>query len=305
MPDNVEVIRHRGSKYELDPLKPYHLLHESEPDRDGQVKKVNTVFLTNRECPFKCVFCDLWKHTLDHPTPPGAIPAQIRYALDRLPEADVIKLYNNGNFFDPKAIPKSDYPEIADLLKGYDRIILENHPKIRGSHILEFREMTRAKLEIALGVETIHPEILPRLNKQLTREDITDAAAFFTGAGIDLRAFVLLNPPFLTDEQENRHWCLETVKFSFDIGCTAVSVIPVRTGNGMMEVLEQSGDYVKPSLEALEGVFEDGLNLNRGRVFVDIWDIERFSDHPSTLEKRKARLEEMNLTQRVLPRVVS
>ena len=41
------------------------------------------VFVANRECPFRCVMCDLWMHTLDGDTPRGAVPAQIRGALSR------------------------------------------------------------------------------------------------------------------------------------------------------------------------------------------------------------------------------
>ena len=36
----------------------------------------------------------------------GDIPAQIAYALDQLPPARQIKLYNSGNFFDHQAIPR-------------------------------------------------------------------------------------------------------------------------------------------------------------------------------------------------------
>ena len=79
----------------------------------GEIASVNTLFLTNRECPWHCVMCDLWKNTLTETVPVGAIPAQIEYALARLPTARVIKLYNSGSFFDPRAVPVADYPAIA------------------------------------------------------------------------------------------------------------------------------------------------------------------------------------------------
>jgi len=66
---------------------------------------VATIFLTNRECPWRCVMCDLWKNTLIDSVPLGAIPSQIDYALARLPAARQIKLYNSGSFFDTQAIP--------------------------------------------------------------------------------------------------------------------------------------------------------------------------------------------------------
>src|SRR5690625_3594082 len=102
--DSVRALR--GEKNRMDAHTPYHFLHESERQANGEVKRVNTIFLTNSECPFSCVMCDLWRNTLDRPTPKGAIPRQIEKALASLPEADIVKLYNSGNFFDRRAIPK-------------------------------------------------------------------------------------------------------------------------------------------------------------------------------------------------------
>jgi len=301
MYDNAAVVSHRSAKEKVNAWKPYHFIHETEPDRNGELQRINTIFLTNRECPFKCVFCDLWKHTLDDPTPKGAIPAQIRYALDRLPKADVIKLYNSGNFFDVSAIPLEDYPEIATLISDYKRVIVENHPRIGRKHILPFQKMLTARLEIALGIETIHPEVLPKLNKKVTVQDIEDTVHFCISNGIDLRGFILLNPPFITNKDEYRYWCLETVKFAFNIGFSTVSIIPVRTGNGLMERLLDNGAYIPPDLTILESVFCDVLKMKKGIVFIDLWDIEQFWQGDKNLyHDFKNRLEMMNQTQRAL-----
>ncbi len=299
MPNNREIVAARPEKVSgLDPFRPYHFLQEQEPGPDGKLRRVNTIFLTNRECPFKCVFCDLWKHTLDSPTPVGAIPAQIRYALERLPQADVLKLYNNGNFFDLKAIPRKDYPEIAQLCEGYERVITENHPKIGGPQVEEFRDMISGELEIAIGIESIHPEVLPRLNKQITMQDLAQTAARFREAGIALRGFILLNPPYLTNPDEIRRSCLDTIHFAFDSGFETVSIIPVRTGNGYMERLQDAGDYVPPDLRMLEDVMTEALSWKRGRVFADLWDVELFwKEKAEGFKDWQARMEELNLTQ--------
>lgn len=287
----------------MDPYRPEFFLHELEKQDGGTLKKVNTIFLTNRECPFTCVMCDLWKHTLDEPTPEGAIPRQIEYALGRLPEAGVVKLYNSGNFFDGKAIPRSDYKAIAGLLDGFDHIIVENHPKLTGSPVWEFKELLNGSFEIAMGLETIHPEVLPRLNKQITADLFRVSTQQLLSENISVRAFILLNPPFLTDPFENMEWCLKSVKFAFDSGASACSIIPVRAGNGIMEKLRKTGEYVPPELGALEEVFDRALSLEMGRVFCDLWDLEKFSDCPACFNRRKNRLRTMNLEQQWRPRV--
>ena len=87
---------------------------EEERDSLGALVPTAVIFLTNRECPFRCVMCDLWVNTLDEAVPSGAIAGQIRAALATLPGARQIKLYNAGSFFDPGAIPPDDDDDIAD-----------------------------------------------------------------------------------------------------------------------------------------------------------------------------------------------
>ena len=109
----------------------------------GEVVPVSTLFLTNRECPWRCVMCDLWKNTLIDTVPPGAIPEQIEFALRELPPARQIKLYNSGSFFDAQAIPSEDYAAIAGLVKPFERVIVECHPALIGDRCVDFRDLFR------------------------------------------------------------------------------------------------------------------------------------------------------------------
>ncbi|MDX1585691.1 MAG: hypothetical protein R3222_03065 [Balneolaceae bacterium] len=301
MPDDREILELRPAKKDLDPYKPYHYLHETEVDAEGNIKEVNTLFLTNKECPFKCTMCDLWKHTLDEATPQGAIPRQISYALDRLPDASVIKLYNNGNFFDTGAIPESDYPAIAKQLQNYERVIVENHPKLCNKRCLEFDHLLKGNLEIALGLETIHPEVLPRLNKQITAETFQEAVSYLNANGISIRAFILLNPPYLTGIEENIEWTVRSVDFAFEAGVETCSIIPTRAGNGIMDTLKTNGSFIPPTVHALETAFERSLGLEKGRVFADLWDLEHFSTCDHCINERRMRLKTMNENQKILP----
>jgi hypothetical protein len=67
--------------------RPYAWLIEQEPAGDGRLVDVATLFLTNRECPFRCLMCDLWKNTLETSVAPGQIPEQIRWGLEQLSRA--------------------------------------------------------------------------------------------------------------------------------------------------------------------------------------------------------------------------
>src|SRR5262249_6318042 len=88
--------------------------------------------------------------------------------------------------------------------------------------------------------------------------------------------------------------------FAFDCGASVCSLIPTRAGNGAMESLTATGEFVPPSLDSLESVLEYGLELRAGRVFADLWDIERLIRCAACSPARIARLRTMNATQ-VIP----
>jgi uncharacterized Fe-S cluster-containing MiaB family protein len=290
----------RDPKAALDPTRAYAALSEEERDASGALAPTSVIFITNKECPFRCVMCDLWVHTLDSRIAPGLIPEQIVAALASLPPARQIKLYNAGSFFDPEAIPPDDDAAIARAVAGFDRVIVESHPAflrgIHGERCLRFRDRQHGALEVAVGLETAHPGVLARLNKGMTLESFRRAADFLAAHDIALRVFILLRPPFMT-EDEGVDWACRSIDVAADCGATACSVIPTRGGD-------------LPRIRSLERVIEYGLaaaarndppsdlaGIARPRVFADLWEIERFFDCTCS-PARAARLFEMNRTQR-------
>ncbi|HKX26282.1 MAG TPA: radical SAM protein [Blastocatellia bacterium] len=286
-------------------LRPAGFLAEEEPAESGGVISVATIFLTNRECPWRCLMCDLWRHTLTRTVPSGAIPAQIDYALERMSPARQIKLYNSGSFFDHRAIPPDDYPAIAARLQQFERVIVESHPALVNDDCARFRDLLAGRLEVAMGLETVHPEVLPRLNKRLTLDQFSRAAARLCAEGVALRTFILVKPPFL-DESAALEWAARSLDFAFDCGAGVAALIPTRFGNGALEALAERGEFAPPRLETLEAAMAYGLELGRGRVLADLWDLERPAG-PVCLAcrpARVARLGAMNLQQTVLPSIL-
>jgi hypothetical protein len=343
---------------------------------------VATIFLTSRECPWRCLMCDLWKNTLTETVPIGAIPAQIDYALaqcdagvppavkfladqerigrcdtveqcskspgrrDACPALRQIKLYNSGSFFDPRAIPPEDHVAIARRVRAFERVIVECHPALVGESARAFRDLLNGsaanevrqpvcqptpgpsqegnstgtlaishassaessqavshatKLEVAMGLETAHPQVLEKLNKRMTLEQFRRAAEFLRGNDIALRVFVLVKPPFL-DEAEALHWAKRSLDFALDCGATVVSLIPTRLGNGALDALAERGEISPPKLATLEAAQDYGIGLKRARVFADLWDLINFSSCAECFERRRARLHEINLRQITQPR---
>jgi uncharacterized Fe-S cluster-containing MiaB family protein len=339
------IVSKRPVRNVVDPWHPYAFLVEQEPAGSGEVVSVATIFLTNRECPWRCLMCDLWQNTLSETIPAGAIPAQIEYALGQLanpkitsartpvieelctndravfeagtgllPMARHIKLYNSGSFFDPRAIPPADHEAIAQRVGIFERVIVECHPALVNDSCLHFRDLLRKharnrspnskppRLEVALGLETVHPDILPRLNKRMTLDQFSKAAEFLSDNEIDLRVFILVKPPFL-NEPEGLYWAERSLDFAFQAEAAVASLIPTRPGNGALDTLAEQGEFSPPKLSTLEMAFSYGLGLKRGRVLADLWDLQRFADCPACFQRRADRLREMNLRQIDLPPV--
>jgi archaeosine synthase beta-subunit len=301
------VRSRRIPRFDPDPWEPLRHLWEEEREPGGGTIPALTVFLAGAECPFTCVFCDLWRETLAGPTPPGALPTQLRKALAAagpLPSPAALKLYNASNFFEPRAVPVADEPALLDLAAPFARVTVECHPRIireRGDRCLRFAERLEGRLEVAMGLETIHPEALPRLNKGMTLADFDRAADTLQKAGIGLRAFVLVSPPFVP-EKEEIEWVVRSAAYAFERGAERVSLIPVRDDNGAMGTLWEAGDFNLSSLEQLEKALERCLPLG-GIVTADLWDARRFAHCAHCADARIARLEQMNRSGRMEPRV--
>jgi len=275
------VIDLRGPRPAHDPWRYQSVLIEDEPTERGDSVRVGTIFLTGRECPWRCAMCDLWRGTTRTYTPDGAIPAQIRAARQQWRDGgDVIsrlKLYNASNFFDPRAVPLRDYGDIANAADDVEQVIVESHPSLIGERVERFRQyLGERQLEVAMGLETVHPSALDALNKRMTTDDFAKAADTLRRLGVSLRAFVLVAPPFVPQEEQD-HWLLATVAFAERCGASVISLIPTRGGNGTMEALAAQKLFVEPTRAVVERSYALVLNraqspeLRAPRILLDPW----------------------------------
>jgi radical SAM enzyme (TIGR01210 family) len=270
---------------------------EDERRPNGDLERALTIFLAGAECPFTCSFCDLWRWTIDGPTPPGALVRQIEQVLSALdgPMPDRLKLYNASNFFDRRAVPLEDLPLIASLAQPFTAVTVESHASTIGPSAVEFAAMIAGKLEVAVGLETIHPVAMSRLNKRLDRSRFDRAARFLRDHDIELRVFVLLGTPYVP-ANESVDWTVRTVECAVNAGASVVSIIPVRGGNGEMERLQAEGNFTLPTLSELERA------LDRCSIFApvvitgDLWDVERLPGCEQCRAARIDRIRQLNET---------
>ena len=301
---DAEVAARRGPRNRVDPRRPYAHFVDQERNASGEVVGVATILLSSSECRFRCLMCDLWKNTLESSVRVGDVPSQIRWALSHMDRQAIreVKLYNSGNFFDPRAVPEEDYQEIAELVRDFDTVIVENHPRLCGERCNRFRDaISPATLQIAIGLETCHPGVLKSLNKRMTLTDFDNAVDRLHLAGISTRVFLLHGVPYLS-EQDAFDWTLRSIEYSFLRSVQCCSLIPTRGGNGTMDRLAKQGEFEPPKGESFEKVVQAGVVMAKQlglphRVFGDLWDAERLFTCEGCRDARIERLAEMNLTQ--------
>lgn len=287
----------RPPRRQVDPWIAHGSILEHERSPSGALERSLTVFLAGAECPFTCSFCDLWRWTVDGPTPPGALPAQLArvlLALER-PVPDRLKLYNASNFFDRRAVPAVDVPALAQLAHPFAAVTVESHASTIGPLTLEFARLIPGRLEVAVGLETIHPVAARHLNKRLGPAQFDRAADFLAAHGIDLRVFVLVGAPYVEPEA-SVEWTVRTAGYAARRGATRIALIPVRGGNGEMERLAALGRFVPPGLSQLEAALDRCLGLAPVLVAADLWDIDRLPACAECRPQRIERLRRLNLT---------
>lgn len=302
MSPSVADARIRGlrpPKRYVDPYRAHGTAVELERRPNGEIENTLTVFLAGAECPFACSFCDLWQWTIDGPTPPGALTAQLEDVLHSIdaPLPARIKLYNASNFFDPRAVPSADLIGLARLIEPFRSVTVESHASTIGARAVEFARSIPGRLEVALGLETIHPGAIAESNKRLDLPRFDEALSFLSANGIDVRVFVLLGAPYIP-VADTVDWTLRSVEYAVSRGASTVSIIPVRGGNGELERLKSLGNFTPPTLLQLEAALRESADLADAVVTADLWDIERLDGCAACKSERVARLRHANLTGR-------
>ena len=277
---------------------------EAERRPDGRVEQTLTLFAAGAECPFTCSFCDLWQYSIEGPTPGGALPRQVEGVLESLGASrpDRFKFYNASNFFDTRAVPPDDIPRIAALTRSFAAVTVESHASTIGPKVLEFARQIAGRLEMAVGLETIHPAAMQHLNKRLDLSRFDSAARFLQDNGIDLRVFVLLGAPYVP-ASDTLEWTRRTVAHAVERGAAIVSIIPVRGGNGEMERLEALGHFARPTLLDLEVALDASMCFTNAVVTADLWDAERLPACSACRRERIERMHRLNVTGVAQPRV--
>lgn len=200
--DSIEKIINAERIYNLDSLRfPARELMPDEIIQDtsgmhliGFYKRNNysTTIMTTRGCPYSCAFCCKTPHTAGgRYRSPKNIVQEFKWLVER---------YNIHQFRIIDDMFTLDRPRLADIEREVRKENLEIYLNtiLRADSVDE--ETARIMYDIgvrqaSIGVESGSPEILKRINKRETIEEIENCIALCKKNNIKIRAFLIFGLP--------------------------------------------------------------------------------------------------------------
>jgi radical SAM enzyme (TIGR01210 family) len=159
--------------------------------------------------------CGYFNDSFWNPVSDHELTAQVNKAMEHYKDEPVVKIFTSGSFFDNKEIPPATRTNIlGELANKTEKIIVESRPEHLSSEKLEEtkRLLGSTQFEIGIGLETANDKIREQcINKGFIFKEYQHAAQLVKKHQGMVKTYVLLKPPFLT-EQESIEDCTRTVE---------------------------------------------------------------------------------------------
>lgn len=200
-----------GNSASYDPHQPTRVWIDEDRTPAG-VKQSLTIILNTGGCRWAraggCTMCGYVAESVDGGTVPHrALMDQLDAALAHEDEtvsepSPLVKIYTSGSFLDEREIPAESRLAIADAFGDRERIVLESLPDFVTAPKLEDFLTVGLETDVAIGLETANDRIRHDcVNKYFDFSEFVTAAETATSIGAGIKAYLLMKPPFLTEEE--------------------------------------------------------------------------------------------------------
>jgi len=198
-----------------------------------------------------CTMCGYGHASLNSVTEED-LHQQVEEALSNYKGEPFIKMYTSGSFLDEEEVPKAVRERIMKEFSGCERILFESRPEFVKKDVLTTLPKT---VTIALGLESSDPDVLKNsINKGFAPEDSRRAGLTIKEAGLMVRTYLLLKPPFLTESAAIED-AVRSAMFADEFS-DEISINPLNVQRGTYaERLWRAGDLRPPWIWSLVEVF--------------------------------------------------
>lgn len=157
-------------------------------------------FLKSGRCAWgRCIFCGYGKIRYKIKSA-NDLKEEFNTFFDNLNQGHLhIKVFGSGSFLDENQVPKEARRYFIKKVKekGVERLTIESRPEfITDERVKDFAGID---LDIGVGLEVADNVILDKLSKGFHRQDLEKASELIHSHGFNVRAYLLVNPPFVED----------------------------------------------------------------------------------------------------------
>jgi len=131
------------------------------------------------------------------------ILAQFEKAWGSYDNHSIVKVYTSGSFTDEKEVPLAAREGILGRVKESGaKMLFESRPEFINAESMQDCVSICPNLEVAIGLESANDRVLEKsIHKGFTFSDYERAASSALKAGATVRTYLLLKPPYLTEEE--------------------------------------------------------------------------------------------------------
>jgi len=194
--------------------------------------------------------------------------SQYTKAMERYKDQRFVKIFNSGSFLDDSEISEKVRNKILnDLQNKTEKISFESRPEyITKKSIAEVKKVYTNKIEIGIGLETADDKLRKNIiNKGFTYKIFKNSVDILQKNDIDVKTYVLIKPPFLTEKQaiEDAIKTVEKIKDSSNVISFNPCNVQRRT---VVEYLWKRKKYRPPWLFSVVEILKESKNITKSNV---------------------------------------
>ncbi len=236
---------------------------QEETSLNGKPGNAIVIILPTKGCKWAvgeyggCFMCGYIEDAPITPISQGELWDEFNKAINKFKDLKgplALRIFNSGSFLDEEEVSTEIRDKIFRIVEEDTRIIeitIESRPEyISKEKLLELKELTPSKrIEIAIGLESSNDYIREELiNKGFGFKDFENACDIILNVGLIPKAYLLLKPPFLSEEEAIQD-VLMSVEQCTELGIQKISINPCTVQKGtIVEKLWNENKYRPPWL---------------------------------------------------------
>jgi len=190
------------------PKKPVSFWSEKDVI-DGKITDAFVIIFRTQGCSWAlksgCSMCGYFNDSMWEKVSDEDLITQFKTAMNKYSDQKFVKIFTSGSFLDDKEIyPKVRNDILDKLSESTKKISVESRPEyITDKSLSEIKKTIVSEMfEIGIGLETANDSIRnDYLNKGFSFDDYKKAASILKKHKMNLKTYVLIKPPYLTEKE--------------------------------------------------------------------------------------------------------